>query len=346
MKLLLKFGAILLAVLLFSVGGLYGWARQAVAERLSRTHEAHRIDVPVPMPLTEAELAALRQERSAPASEGAEVSADAAPTDPLAGLDLAAIALERAQARGKHLVEARYACVECHGKNLAGGVMVDDPAMGQLLGPNLTAGEGSRTKGFTFADWDRIVRHGLKKDGTAALMPSEDFVEMSDRELSDIIAHLQTFPAVDNVVPPSTLGPLGTVLAALGKLPLSVEFIKDHQAAHAAEPPEEAESVEFGGHLVQICRGCHGVSLAGGPIPVGPPDWPPAANLTPHESGLASWSFEDFDRVMREGKRKDGQPMKDPMTLVVPYAVKMKPVEMKAIWTYLRSLKPLPVGGQ
>ena len=37
--------------------------------------------------------------------------------------------------------------------------MVDDPAMGRLLGPNLTLGTGSRTLAYTAADWD--LHHGL-----------------------------------------------------------------------------------------------------------------------------------------------------------------------------------------
>lgn len=96
--------------------------------------------------------------------------------------------------RGQHLVEARYGCQHCHGDNLAGGVMLDEPAIGKILGPNLTAGQGSRTAGYTMADWDRIVRHGVKPDGSPAIMPSEDFFKMSDAELSDIVAFIRAAP--------------------------------------------------------------------------------------------------------------------------------------------------------
>ena len=92
---------------------------------------------------------------------------------------------EAAIARGKHLVEARYGCMACHGANLGGGTMIDDPAIGSVLGPNLTPGKGGRCADYSMADWDRVVRHGVKRDGTATLMPSEDFFKMSDAELSD-----------------------------------------------------------------------------------------------------------------------------------------------------------------
>lgn len=345
MKKLLKFLGLTVSALLVGALGFYGWAKSAVATKLDQTHTAHSVDVPVPIPLTPAEIEALRAERRGAAGAEPAPTGIEAP-DPLEGVDLAAVALERAQARGKHLMESRYVCIECHGKDLSGGVMVDDPAIGRLLGPNLTQGAGSRTKGYTFADWDRIVRHGIRKDGKAAVMPSEDFIGMSDRELSDIIAYAATFPPVDNQVPEREFGPLGSVLAALGKLPLSVEAVRDHQAPHAAEAPAAEDTPEFGGHLAQICTGCHNPALSGGPIPVGPPDWPPAANLTPHESGLSSWSFEQFDTLMRTGKRPDGSAVKDPMSLVMPYAAKMTEVEMKALWTYLSSLPAKPVGSR
>lgn len=344
MNRVLKFIALTVSTLLVGALGFYGWAKSAVATKLDRQHTAHSVDVPVPMPLSAAELEALREERRRAADPS--VPAEGEAPDPLAGVDLAAVALERAQARGKHLMESRYACLECHGKDLSGGVMIDDPAIGRLLGPNLTQGAGSRTQGYSFADWARIVRHGIRKDGKAAVMPSEDFMGMSDRELSDLIAYVQTFPPVDNQVPEREFGPLGSVLAALGKLPLSVDAVHDHQAAHPTEAPPAEDTPEFGRHLAQICTGCHNPALTGGPIPVGPPEWPPAANLTRDPSGLASWSFEQFDTVMRTGKRPDGSAVKDPMSLVMPYAVKMTEVEMKALWTYLSSLPPRPIGGR
>ena len=82
-------------------------------------------------------------------------------------------ALPEAIARGKHLVEARYGCNVCHGANFAGGVMIDDPAIGSIRGPNITPGKGGRVASYKIADWDRIVRHGIKPDGSPAVMPAE-----------------------------------------------------------------------------------------------------------------------------------------------------------------------------
>lgn len=245
-----------------------------------------------------------------------------------------------AVARGEHLVTARYGCAACHGRNLAGGVMIEDPAIGSVHGPNLTRGQGGRTASYSMADWDRIVRHGVKPDGKPAVMPSEDFFKMSDAELSDIVAYVSSLPPVDAVVSPPSFGPVGKVLLALGKLPLSAE----HQpaAAHPSQPPAAADNAAFGEHLVATCVTCHRQNLAGGPLAFGPPSWPAAANLTPHTDGLRGWSYDDFERALTQGVSKDGHQLQAPMADVVTGTKAMSPTERKAIWTYLQGVSAAP----
>lgn len=308
---------------------LAGWlvASSKASAKLSQHFDAHAVEIPLPHPLTASELTALRAERG----------------DSLEGVDVTALATERAVARGKHLVDARYGCNVCHGANLAGGVMIDDPAIGTIRGPNLTGGKGGVVARYSMSDWDRIVRHGLKPDGSPAIMPSEDYFSMTDRELSDIVAYIRSRPAVDVTVDAPTLGPVGKVLLAVGKLPLSAEKLPDHHRAHAAEPPAAADTPEFGAHLAATCTGCHRSNLAGGPMTFGPPGWPAAANLTPHATGLAGWSFEDFDRSLTQGVSKDGRALREPMTHVLPGTRAMTPTERKAMWTYLQSLAAQPM---
>jgi len=319
MKKLLRVALILVACLLVAGAATFMWASASSAKVLARTIETHTSDFPVPFPLAEGEVAEL-------------------------GLDdtgARRVALERASERGRHLVSSRYACSECHGADFSGGVMVDAPIMGRILGPNLTGGVGSRTTGYTAVDWDRIVRHGVLPDGRPAAMPSEEFQLMSDQELSDIIAFLQAQPPVDNEVPPVQLGPLGRVLIATGRLPLSADRIASHDGPHPSAPPAAEVSVEFGRHLAGVCTGCHGADMAGGPIPGGDPSWPPARNLTPHTSGLAGWRYEEFVTAMRESRRPDGTALQPPMTAIAPFARNMSDVEMEAVWLYLRSVAPV-----
>lgn len=320
MKTALKvLGVVVLVLVLLGFGG-FTWARGKNAELLGRTIPVHSVDFPVPFPLDSAEAADLG----------------------VSGPEADAVALERAVARGRHLVESRYVCVECHGDDFGGGVMIDAPIMGRLLGPNLTTGQGSVTLAYTPADWDRMVRHGVKPSGNPSAMPSEDFRLMSDRELSDIVAYIRSMPPVDEEVPPVTFGPVGTMLMATGKIPLSADIIGEHQAPHSAFPPEAAATVAYGAHIGAVCTGCHGQDLAGGPIPGGDPAWLPAANLTPHADGLAGWSLDDFATLMREGRRPDGSAVGAPMTIAVQYTQNMSDLELEALWMYLQSTEARP----
>ncbi|MET0340281.1 MAG: cytochrome c [Polyangiales bacterium] len=328
----IRIAGITLGAVGLTLGAGFLWASSQARARLAQHIETHRVELAVPTPLSEAELAALRAERAA----------GSASADPLAGLDLTALASERAIARGKHLVTARYGCEACHGANFAGGVMLDDPAIGTLRGPNLTTGKGGLPASYSVADWDRIVRHGVKPDGTPSLMPSQDFAAMSDQELSDVLAYVRSRPPVDAVVPASTLGPVGKVLLALGKFPISAEAIDDHHRAHTERAPASADTAEFGAHLATTCTGCHRENLAGGPMEFGPPGWPAAANLTKDTKGLSAWTFEDFDRALTEGISKDGHALREPMTHVLPGTRAMTATERKALWTYLRSLAAHP----
>jgi mono/diheme cytochrome c family protein len=291
-------------VALFLLTGVLvaAWSGAASERILSRTFEVHAIDFPIPFPLTEEEVS----------------EAGLAPEE----------------------VEDVYACSDCHGADFGGGVMVDSPPIGSLLGPNLTLGEGSRTLGYTPADWDAIVRHGVRADGLPAVMPSSEFVSMSDQELSDIIVYIRTQPPVDAAVPERKLGPLGKFLLARGDLPLSADRMAS-LTQHDDLPPVADVTLAFGEHLAAPCSGCHGQELAGGAIPGGDPSWAPARNLTPHGDGLAGWSFEDFEGAMRSGVRPDGTALLMPMTLALPYTANLTDVEMRALWLYLESLDPM-----
>jgi len=320
---------------LLGAGGAY-WSVSAAAEaRMARVVETHEVpDVPVPVPLTPEELAELGEARRAELGDTLEEGAD-----PLAGLDVDAIARQRAIARGERLVRVRYVCVECHGRELDGGTMIDDAMVGRVLGPNITS--GGRTKDYSFVDWDRAVRHGLLPDGSVSFMPAVDYQLLSDRELSDMIAYIRSVPASDAVVPEPSLGVLGRILMGTGDFLVSAEII-EHDIDHEPMPPDEAPTASFGRHIAGTCTGCHGEDLGGGTIPGAPPDWPAATNLTPHDDGIGSWSKAQFFTTMRTMVRPDGTALQPPMKNMAAYTSQWTDLELEAMWAYLRSLEPVP----
>jgi cytochrome c553 len=103
-----------------------------------------------------------------------------------------------------------------------------------------------------------------------------------------------------------------------------------------------AVTAEYGRYVAASCTGCHGENLSGGKIEVGPPDWPPAANLTPHAQGrISKWQEADFLKALRTAKRPDGSEINP----VMPRAFgQLEEVELKAIWKYLQTLPAAATG--
>jgi mono/diheme cytochrome c family protein len=235
--------------------------------------------------------------------------------------------------RGRRLVQVRLSCVECHGMDLAGATVVDDPMVASFHGSNLTPFE---LKTWTDLEIAHAIRDGVARDGRPLLlMPSQDFQHLSARDLGDIIAYLRSVPAVEKPTRPSKLGVVMTALYALGKLPTVTPVdVVDHRAPQA-QGPEERVTAEFGAYLARTsCMGCHGRDLKGGPIPGGDPHWPPAAAIT--RDALGPWTEEGFIKTMRTGVNPSGTALRPPM--IVKYTSQFSDTELKALWAYVQSL--------
>jgi hypothetical protein len=67
-----------------------------------------------------------------------------------------------------------------------------------------------------------------------------------------------------------------------------------------------------------------------------------AANLTPHDTGIGNWSFDQFKTAIRKGKYKGLEGSRD---LLPPMPWQMyrnfTDDDLKAIFAYLRSIKPI-----
>lgn len=245
---------------------------------------------------------------------------------------------EAAVERGRALYHGRYGCVGCHGENLEGG---GSPTGAYpyiwAVGPNLSP--GGVVGDYSPADWDALVRHGVRPDGRAALMPVLELYRMSDQELSDLIAFIRSVPARPELQRPSSVLLPGALAMAVGALLPSAREI-DPDFVPRSTPPESA--VELGAHIAQSCAICHRDGMEGGPVAVGAPDWPAASNLTPHADGLATWSEADFTTLLREGRRPDGSSVSD----VMPWRNLggMPDEDLHALWLYLRSLPARPTG--
>jgi mono/diheme cytochrome c family protein len=125
-------------------------------------------------------------------------------------------------ARGSHLAHSVTGCAQCHGQNLEGAAIVDDPAFGRIYAPNLTSGKGGVGASLKPEDIARAVRHGVAPTGRALkIMPSEDYVSLSDDDLAAIVAFVKAAPPVDHETPAIMVGPIARTLMVAGNFPSS-----------------------------------------------------------------------------------------------------------------------------
>lgn len=242
-------------------------------------------------------------------------------------------------ARGRHLATVR-ACAGCHGPGLAGHVEIDEPLILRIAAPNLT--RGGRGAALTDADWERAVRHGVRRDGTPLfVMPAGEHNGMSDEDLGAIVAYARSLPAVPTTPPGSRAGPVARALHVAGTIQLFSAAEIDHARPHPARVPPEP-TARYGAYLATMCTGCHGAGLGGGSIPGAPPEWKPAANLTP--TGIGHYTRDDFVRALRTGRRPGGTAIDSAM----PWRLtrEMTDVELDALYAYLRTVPPRPYGSR
>jgi len=333
LKKVLKVLGWVFVVVVALAGATLGYAFWKANANFHRQWTAHTATFPIPFPLSDSEVAALRSERTATAS---------AASDPAADLDLRAVAAERAAANGRRLVDTRLGCKNCHAPDFGGKAVIDSIMVARWVAPNLTLGNGSVTKTFGAREWDLAVRHGIKHTGETSSMPCQEFLNLSDHELSDVVSYIRSMPPVDRDLGPIRIRPVFALIGAFDSGAFAARGI-DHNRSHPVDPPRTAVTPEFGEHLSQVCRGCHGPNLSGGKV-AADPNMPEVANLTPHETGLKDWTEEDFLRALHEGKRKDGTVIADAM----PWRAlgKMSDEELKAIYAYLRTLPGVAKGAR
>jgi mono/diheme cytochrome c family protein len=246
---------------------------------------------------------------------------------------------------GKRIFQYR-GCEACHGKQLQGLVYLDNPAMGQVITPNLTTGQGGIGAQRTVEDLIRAIKHGIRPDGTPLLfMPSTEFYYLTDQDLGKVLAYIRSVPPIDNEMPTSQLSFTGFVVMNITKdiTFLPAELIPQDKTPPIA--PEPGVTAEYGAYLSISCYVCHGLTLSGGRIPGFPPEWPATPNLTSGKgSRLPSWEADGFIEILRTGK-KHGRAINPSYMPWTSYRY-MTDDELSAVYLFLMSLPPKDFGNR
>lgn len=198
---------------------------------------------------------------------------------------------DRESVRKGERLAAIYGCTNCHGAELQGTNLFDKPGVVHITAPNLT----HAIKNYTDAEFERLMRHGIKSDGRSAwIMPSSMFNHLSDEDLGAITAYVRSFPETDGVEPLTRIRTMGRVGILMGKFPPQADRIASLPKVPAPDP---ADPLSLGRYLaMSACTECHGARLEG---------WPLIS--APNLAIAAAYSDEDFNRLMREGKGLGGR---------------------------------------
>lgn len=259
-------------------------------------------------------------------------------------------------ARGRGIVLGPSHCVDCHSTvrnvdsvlrlgqepDLSGGFKFDF-ALGVFHTPNLTPDTATGLGRLTDGEVARVLRHGVHKNGEAVL-PFMPYQNMTDEDLTAVISYLRSLKPVHNAVPANQYSLMGNAVKAFLMKPTGPT-----QAVLKSLPRDTTAA--YGGYLTTTlgaCIGCHtkrdptgayaGEPMAGGTVfeEEGHPTLV-SPNLTPHPSGrIWGWSQADFVKRFRAGR-------------AIPYSHmpweaygRMSDNDLKAIYNYLKSLKPVP----
>jgi len=267
-------------------------------------------------------------------------------------------------ARGQYLANHVAVCIDCHstrdwsrfsgppapGTFGKGGDVFDQKFgfPGVYYAKNITPEGISR---YTDGELFRTITTGVSKEGRAMfpVMPFHYYGQMDEEDIKSIIAYIRTLPPIKSVVPES-------------KSDFPMNFIINtipHEASFTKLPPK-TDVVNYGKYLANAasCIDCHtkyekgslvaGTEFGGGrefPFPDG--SIVRSANISAdEETGIGGWDEETFvsffkaysDSTVVNTKLNPGD-----FNSIMPWTMygKMEEEDLKAIFAYLKTVKPI-----
>jgi mono/diheme cytochrome c family protein len=211
-----------------------------------------------------------------------------------------------------------------------------------LVASNITS--DSETGAGTWTDdmLARAIREGIGHDGRTLfpVMPYTSYRSMTDEDLASIIVYLRSVAPVHNQLPQTKIPfPLSRLIQNAPQPVTEVVAVQ-----------EGADAVKHGAYLVRMsgCFDCHtpmekgqpmpGLEFAGGFKMKHPGGEVATANITPHATGISYYDENLFLDMIRTGHVRARS-----LNPIMPWVVYrgMTDEDLKAIFAYLRTLKPV-----
>lgn len=266
-------------------------------------------------------------------------------------------------ARGEYLFKNTHTCWECHSPERSanvppsGGRAFDmrnvGPGFGIFYSRNITPDPETGIGAWSDGEIVRALREGLRPDGKTLfpIMPVEAFRGLSDEDALAIVSYLRSIPPVKSPSKASEPSFFAKALYTFGVI------APGQQITEPIIAPKKAINSEYGKYLANhaaSCMECHTPrnledgsfyrdSLFAGSTFVYGTDEPGIAvlahakNITPDmETGIGSWTEDQFLDAVRAGMRPDGTVLSTHM----PYSYYglMDVDDLRAIFVYLQSI--------
>ncbi len=231
---------------------------------------------------------------------------------------------------------------------LTGGRCLRTP-FGTFYVPNITPDRATGIGGWSGEDFINAMTKGVSPTGKHyyPAFPYTSYQRMARKDLLDLKAFLDTVPPVHSKAPE-------TSLSFPYNMRFGMRFWKWLYLDGKTFTPDPSKSAQVNrcAYLVEgpgHCGQCHtprswtgarkqSMKLAGAPNPDGEGIIP---NITPHKTGIGSWSEKDIVYALETGFMPDGDVMGGSMTAVQENMAKLTAEDRQAIAAYLKSIPPL-----
>jgi mono/diheme cytochrome c family protein len=273
-------------------------------------------------------------------------------------LPLASVGLSPANAtdadaavRGAYLAAAA-GCDQCHtdakngGRPYAGGRALNTSS-GVLFSPNITPDEATGIGRWNVTAFTRALRWGIAPDDSHYLpsFPFPFYNRLSDRDVLDLKAFLETLPAVTQV----NRAAGGSVLSVT-RARAAISVIAQPFPGPWTPDPSKDQNWNRGAYLVAAvgrCADCHTPRNI-----FGSPDRErafsgrsagPGGKMVPNitsdtETGIGSWSEEEIETLLKLGQTPEFDFVGGAMAEIVHNTSRLDDADRSAIAIFLKSL--------
>ena len=280
--------------------------------------------------------------------------------------DTAADSIQQVIKHGEYLATNVAMCMHCHsqrdftkyagpttaGTEGAGGQLFDEKfgLPGKIYSKNITPDNETGIGTWTDDELLRAITQGISKNGDTLfpLMPYPNYNRIAKEDLLSIIAYLRTLKPIKNKVPERQL-----------MMPIAAAYPGQYLQASVDgnAKPSGGDIVKYGEYLITMadCGTCHSPltpqgpdmsrMYAGGYLFELASNKVQSANLTSDSAtGIGSWTEERFLNKFLPYRKEESyniDPGKQNTVMPVIEIAGMKDSDLKAIYAYLRTVKPI-----